>query len=48
MDSAPPSKENFWQTGLKRKIQPSVVCKRPNLLTEINTDMVKSLEDLPR
>jgi hypothetical protein len=37
MDSTSPSKDTIWQTGLKRKIQQSVVYKRHILLTEINT-----------
>jgi hypothetical protein len=42
MDSTPPSKHINWQTGLKRKIQQSVVYKRPNLLTKMNRiDRVK-------
>jgi hypothetical protein len=28
-----------WQSGLKRKIQLSVVTKRPTILTEINTGL---------
>jgi hypothetical protein len=48
MDSTLPSKDNVWQTGLKRKIQQSVVYKRPTLLTAINTGLGKRLEeDLP-
>jgi hypothetical protein len=38
-NSTPPSKNTLWQTGLKRKIQQSVVYKRPILLTEINTGL---------
>jgi hypothetical protein len=37
-DSTPPSKDTIWQTGWK-KIQLSVVYKRPALLTEINTGL---------
>jgi hypothetical protein len=29
MDLTPPSKDTIWQTGLKRKIQQSVVYRRP-------------------
>jgi hypothetical protein len=39
MGSTPPSKDTIWQTELKRKIQQSIVCKKPTLLTEINTDL---------
>jgi hypothetical protein len=39
MDLTPPSKDTIWQSGLKRKIQQSVVYKRPILLTEINTGL---------
>jgi hypothetical protein len=35
MYSTVPSKENISKTGLKRKIQQSVVSKRPILLSEI-------------
>jgi hypothetical protein len=38
-DFIPPSKDTIWQTGLKRKIQQSVVYKRLTLLTEINTGL---------
>jgi hypothetical protein len=34
-----PSKDTVWQTGLKRKIQQSVVYKRLILSTETNTDL---------
>jgi hypothetical protein len=48
MDSTAPSKDTVWQTGLKRKIQQSVVYKRPILLIEINTGLGERLEkDLP-
>jgi hypothetical protein len=33
----PPSKDTNWQTGLKRKIEQSVVYRRPTSSTEINT-----------
>jgi hypothetical protein len=33
-DSTSPSKDTVWQTGLKRKIQQSVVYRRPLSLTE--------------
>jgi hypothetical protein len=36
MDLTPPSKDTDWQTGLKRKIQQSVVYRRPISLAEIN------------
>jgi hypothetical protein len=39
MDSTPPSTDTIWQTGLKRKIQQSVVYKRPILMTKINTGL---------
>jgi hypothetical protein len=39
MDSTPSSKDTIWQTGLKRKIQQSVVYERPTLLTETNTGL---------
>jgi hypothetical protein len=35
----PSSKDTIWQTGLKRKIQQSIVYKRHMLLTEINTSL---------
>jgi hypothetical protein len=35
----PLSKDTIWQTGLKRKIQQSVVYKRPISLTETNTGL---------
>jgi hypothetical protein len=38
-DSTPPSKDTAWQTGLKRKIQMSLVYKRPISLTKINTGL---------
>jgi hypothetical protein len=48
MDSTPPSKDNIWQIGLKRKIQQSVVYRRPISLTEISTGLGERLEeDLP-
>jgi hypothetical protein len=34
-----PNKSTIWQMGLKRKIWQSIVCKRPILLTEINTGL---------
>jgi hypothetical protein len=39
MDLIPPSKDTVWQTGLKRKIQQSVVYRRPFSLTETNTGL---------
>jgi hypothetical protein len=39
MDLNPPSKDPVWKTGLKRKIQQSVVCRRPVSLTETNIDL---------
>jgi hypothetical protein len=33
-------KDIIWQTALKRKIQKSVVYRRPIFLTEINTGLV--------
>jgi hypothetical protein len=39
MDSTLPSKEAIWQTGLKRKIQQSLVYRRPISLTETNTGL---------
>jgi hypothetical protein len=38
-DSTVPSKDAVWQTGLKRKIQQSVVYKRPISMTEIKTSL---------
>jgi hypothetical protein len=34
-----PSNDTAWQTGLKRKIQQSVVYRRPISLTETNTSL---------
>jgi hypothetical protein len=39
MDSTPSSKDTIWQTGLKRKIQQSVVYRRPISLTETNNGL---------
>jgi hypothetical protein len=39
MDSTCPSKDITWQTGLKRKLQQSVVYKRPISLTETNNGL---------
>jgi hypothetical protein len=39
MDSIPPSKDTIWKTGLKKKIQQSVVYKRTILLAEINSGL---------
>jgi hypothetical protein len=36
-DSIPPLKDTIWQTALKRKIQQSVVYRRPISLKETNT-----------
>jgi hypothetical protein len=38
-DSTSSSKDTIWQTGLKRKIQQSVVYRRPISLTETNTGL---------
>jgi hypothetical protein len=38
-DPTPPSKDIIWQTELKRKIQQSVIYKRPISLREINTGL---------
>jgi hypothetical protein len=34
-----PLKDTIWQTGMKKKIQQSVVYKRHIFLTEINTGL---------
>jgi hypothetical protein len=34
-----PSKDTVWQTGLKRKVQQSVVYRRPISLAETNTGL---------
>jgi hypothetical protein len=48
MDLTPPSKDTIWQTGLKRKIQQSVVYKRLISLTEQGLAYGERLEeDLP-
>jgi hypothetical protein len=39
MDLIPPSKDTFWQTGLKRKIKQSVVYRRPISSTETSTGL---------
>jgi hypothetical protein len=39
MDLTSTSKDTIWQTGLKRKIQQSVVYKTPISLTETNTGL---------
>jgi hypothetical protein len=39
MDTILPSKDTIWQTGLKRKIQQSVVYRRPVSLTEKSTGL---------
>jgi hypothetical protein len=39
MDLTPPSKDTIWKTGLKKKIQKSVVYRRPISLTETNTGL---------
>jgi hypothetical protein len=39
MDLIPPSKDTVWKTGLKRKIQQSVVYRRPISLIEISTGL---------
>jgi hypothetical protein len=38
-DSTPPPKDTVWQAELKRKIQQSVVYRRPISLTETNIDL---------
>jgi hypothetical protein len=38
-DLTTPSKDTIWQTGLKRKIQQSVVYRRPISSTETNTGL---------
>jgi hypothetical protein len=38
-DLTPPSKDTIWQTGLKRKVQQSVVYRRPTSLTETRTGL---------
>jgi hypothetical protein len=48
MVSTSPSKETIWQTGIKRKIQQSVVYRRSISLTEISSGFGERLEeDLP-
>jgi hypothetical protein len=37
--STPPSKDIIWQTGLKRKIQKSIVYKRKTLYPGIKTGL---------
>jgi hypothetical protein len=44
MNPTPPSKDTVWQTGLKRKIQQSVVYKRPTSLTATNTGLGRKAE----
>jgi hypothetical protein len=39
MDLTPPSKDTVWRTGLKSKMQQSVVYRRPISLTETNTGL---------
>jgi hypothetical protein len=39
MELTPPSKDTVWQTGLKRKIQQSVVYRRPISSTETSTGL---------
>jgi hypothetical protein len=38
-DLTPPSKDNIWQTGLKKKIQQSVAYRRPISTTETSTGL---------
>jgi hypothetical protein len=44
-DLIPPSKDTIWQTGLKRKIQQSIVYRRPISFTETNTGLGERLEE---
>jgi hypothetical protein len=37
MELIPPSKDTIWQNGLKRKIQESVVYRKPISSTETST-----------
>jgi hypothetical protein len=47
-DLTPSTKDTVWQTGLKRKIQQSVVYRRPISSTETSTSLGVLLEeDLP-
>jgi hypothetical protein len=39
IDLTTPSKDTVWQTGLKSKIQKSVVYKKPISLTETSTGL---------
>jgi hypothetical protein len=43
MDSTPPSNDTLRTTELKRKIQQSVVYKRPSLLTEIYSGLERKV-----
>jgi hypothetical protein len=47
MDLIPPSKDNDWQTGLKRKIQQSAAYRRPTYPQKQALAESESLEDLP-
>jgi hypothetical protein len=48
IDSSPPSKDNDWQTELKRKTWQSVVYKKHTLLTETSSGLGEGIEeDLP-
>jgi hypothetical protein len=42
-DLIPPSKDTFWQTGLKTKIQKSFVYRKPTSMTETSTDFTKPM-----
>jgi hypothetical protein len=44
IDATPPSKDTVWETGLKRKIQQSVVCRRLISLTKTNTGLGRKVE----
>jgi hypothetical protein len=46
MDLIPPSKDTIWQTGLKRKIQQSVVYRRPTSLKKQTLGRVKGWEKI--
>jgi hypothetical protein len=47
MDLDPPSKDTIWQTGLKRKIQQSVVTGDPSHRQKQTLAEGERLEDLP-
>jgi hypothetical protein len=48
MDLISPSKDTAWQTGLKRKIQQSVVYRRPISLTETHWLKVKGWKKITK